>query len=669
MNEINNKNDFANIKKQIIFFLSFWRLILLSIIICLFFAFVQLRYTHDLFDTYAKIKILDEKENSLELPSADNLFNKKINLQNEIELIKSYPILKRVCLDLNLTTQFYVKGNILNSRLINLPFHFKQIIKAEEISSSLEYHVEFSDNNITISDILNDTIFYFKNSNTEITSHSLPFNVSYDEQYLKNISQKSFIIFFTPINEMIENCKKNITVGISSKDSEILKLSYKSSDKTYSEQILNTLIKSFDNDGVEDRQLIHKRTIEFINDRFLVLSDELDSIELSKEIYKSNNQLIDFKLNSNLSLSLSSSSNLKIINVQNEIYITQLLIDDFELDNLNLIPNLLGSENTNLNILINDYNERLNKFKEFKNSTGSNHPNLKSLKNRLQDSRINIKASLDGHLDELIQKNKILNSQNINFNNDIKNLPKKEKILRSIERNQVIKESLFLYLLQKREEAEVSYAVTEPTLKVVEFAISDFNPVYPRVKVVYVFAFIFGLLFPILVLYIFSIFNTKIFSKNDLVDLNLGDYLIGEIPNLNNDEKKIFDDPTDRTVLAESFRMLTSNLKYLLPNNDNECNVILSTSTIKGEGKTFNAINLSLALASLDKKVLLIGCDLRNPQLHKYINCEKSDNGLVNYLFDSKIKWRDFLIKGFSKMKGHDILISGALPPNPSQLI
>ena len=185
-------------------------------------------------------------------------------------------------------------------------------------------------------------------------------------------------------------------------------------------------------------------------------------------------------------------------------------------------------------------------------------------------------------------------------------------------------------------------------------------------KFVLLLAFFIGLLIPFVFIYLIFMFNTKIHSKDDIDELNLGASVIGEIPQI--DGNVLFDDPTQRSVLAESFRMLSSNLKYMIPHKDS-CNVIISTSTIKGEGKTFSAVNTSLALASLNKKVLLIGCDLRNPQLHKYLNLDKSVKGLVNYLVDNKDNWRNSLVKHFKNHPTHDILLSGALPPNPVQLL
>jgi capsular exopolysaccharide synthesis family protein len=167
------------------------------------------------------------------------------------------------------------------------------------------------------------------------------------------------------------------------------------------------------------------------------------------------------------------------------------------------------------------------------------------------------------------------------------------------------------------------------------------------------------------------LFNTKIQLKNDIDDLNIGASVIGEIPFIDNEELKVFQNPKDRNILAESFRILSSNVNYLLPQNTGtkDAKVIISTSSVKGEGKSFVALNVSLSLSSLDKKVLLIGADLRNPQLHKYLNVDKSMQGLTSYLHDTNFDWKACVKNVFENLPYHHTLLTGIIPPNPTQLL
>lgn len=241
--------------------------------------------------------------------------------------------------------------------------------------------------------------------------------------------------------------------------------------------------------------------------------------------------------------------------------------------------------------------------------------------------------------------------------------------MRSIDRQQNIKESLYLFLLQKKEEAAINLAITEPSIKVVEYALSSTVPVSTEPKTVYIMALLGGLLVPFAILYTIILLDTKVKSKHD-IELRVPNVpVVAELPKIK-DKDLVFRDPNERTVQAEAFRILSSNVSYLLSDNTSSTGkVIYCTSTIKGEGKTYAGINLSLALASMNKRVLLIGADLRNPQIHNYTEHSKDEMGLSNYLHDTNFDWKIAVIQGFEKYPQHDTLLSGSIPPNPTQLL
>ena len=220
--------------------------------------------------------------------------------------------------------------------------------------------------------------------------------------------------------------------------------------------------------------------------------------------------------------------------------------------------------------------------------------------------------------------------------------------------------------MQKREEAQVSYAITKPSIKVVEYAKTNDMPISPKPVLLYLFSFVIGIMIVVILLYFIFLLNTRIYSREDLINAGITSPILAEIPVIR-EGTTIFNNPFERSILAESFRMLCSNLKYHI--DSDICNVIMVSSTIKGEGKTFVALNTSLGLASIDKKVLLIGADLRNPQLHKYIDMDKNNPGLVDFLVDDKLNWKTLINKYFDKLPYLDVMISGSLPPNPVQLL
>ena len=640
--------------------------------ICLGISVFYLKYSHNIYSTTAKIEVLSKKTASLELPSASDLLNNdKINLENEIELLSSYPILNKVIQKLNLSASFYAVGDIMTSRLVEFPFDFEQLILSDTIQEELVFEIYFNDEGIEINDIEKDTTYLFNTYNTYTISHNLPFNISWDKSSALSSNEESYELIFSNTKSTVNRLKKQLSISMIGKKSDIITLKIEGASTEYSERILNAIIDIFNQDGIVDRQMVHKRTIDFVNKRYILLSNELDSIEIEKQLYKLKNNLIDITANSSLSLELSSKSNQQLLEAENQIAIAKLLNETFSDKNYDLLPANIGINNSEINFLIKDFNTIILERKNLIISAGLNNPSVKQLDQAISDNRTNIILSVRNYLNQLQQTKKQLALQSSKLSKDVSNLPEKEKILRAIERSQVIKESLYLFLLQKREEAEISFAVTEPTVKVVEYAISSELPISPKKQIILLVSLILGLLIPFASIYLIFLFNTKIHIKKDIEDLNIGTSIVGEIPLLNENESKIFQNPEDRNVLAESFRILSSNINYLMPQNTvtTDGRVILSTSTIKGEGKSFVAINISLALASIGKKVLLIGADLRNPQLHKYLSVNKEIEGLTSYLIDSNYDWKSTVLNKFKHLPNHSTLLAGNIPPNPAQLL
>lgn len=617
-NQLESEDNF-DFKKEFFKYLYFWRYFVGASILFIVIAFMYLRYTSKVYNVAAKIKIIDKKESSLELPTASELFsNSKINLENEIEVIKSYPILSQVIENKNLHTSVLSIGDIMESLTVDYPFEISLNFPIDSLSKT-SYRLNITAEGFEIIDYSNDSKKYaFKGVSTYNFKHDLPFEIfNFDREHYINDDNEGYEIHFSSVDEMVASFKKSIQVSQVGKESDIIQLEFKSTNSDYSVIVLNELIHVFNNDGIQDRQLIHKRTIDFVNERYAYLSMELDSIEITKQLYKVDNDLVDLSANSAISLEQSYKSQENIFSIENQISLTNLLITTLNDSELELLPANIGIENGEINSLILDYNSNILERKKLILSAGQNNPSIKQLDNVLTDGRSNIIFSLRNYLNQLESTKQKLSRQSAKFDVQVSNLPEKEKILRAIERNQQIKEALYLFLLQKREEAEVSYAVTEPSVKVVEYAISNNIPVAPKSYIIYLGALLLGLLLPFGVLYLMFMFNTKLYSKDDLEELNLNAPLIAEIPEID-DTYKLLKSAQERSTLAESYRILSSNLNFIIPKNIEGGKVIISTSTIKGEGKTFTALNLALTYSSLNKKVLLIGADLHNPQIHKY---------------------------------------------------
>jgi len=668
-----NKNDKnVDLKHEIVRYLRFWPWFLLSLAIALTIAYFNLRYTPRIYSTSSKIKILD-KSDGIELPTSAFIFNRSnINLENEIEILTSYRIIEEVVDSLNLNTSFYEDGQILTSKLAKLPFQFKQLINSGSILKPSEFKIKVTAKNFEILNTQTQEILVFPDHNSYNKIHQLPFEILLSNgKDLNNLIDKTYIVKLQPLKRTVLSVKSKVKVATITQ-SDLLKLTISSQNKDWSELVLNGLIDVFNKDGINDRQLISKRTLDFIEERFVYLAVELDSIEISKKEFKQDNNLIDLPSDAQIGLQKESESELEVFRTESQIALTNLIIDALKNNqgSQGLLPVNIGLNNGGIVDLINQYNTAVLERDKYHVSGGLNNPIVKQLEATILDLKKNIDNSLQAYNSELKLTLNQLESRNKEFRGEVKKLPQKEKLLRAIERQQNIKESLFVYLLQKREEAAINLAITEASVKIVEYALSASSPISPNSKSIYITALLVGLLVPFGILYLIFMLDTKIHDKKDLEEKVKEAPIIGQIPVVKKTDNTIFEDPNDRSMLAESFRILSSNVRYILPvNNDTKGKVIYCTSSIKGEGKTYISVNLSLALSSLNKKVLLIGADLRNPQIHSYTDKDKDNIGLSNYLHDPELHWKNLIIKGFKNHSSHDVLLSGNIPPNPAHLL
>lgn len=675
MENLNNTPDTeaVNIKELLFRYLMYWKLFVVFVIMSMFVAFIYLRYAKDVFQTTAKIKILDNSKGAMKLPSdITSLFsNSKVNMDNEIEVLKSNRILEQVATNLDLATSYYSKGNVISAELWKAkPFKVTWLdAQGDNTRKRISLSIELQKNGYKIisGDTIRDELFRFGLPNKV---NGQPFILTLDNYIVSQKSVKqSFIITRTPLNVIVEQLSDNIKAASTAKTSEVLSLVLNGSNQDKSEAILNSVLDVFNQDGVTDRQLVSQRTIDFVNERFLYLSTELDSIESQKQIFKKNNNLSYLPADAGATIAKKSLAEGTFYNLETQVALAKLLEDTLKKDGAySLLPSNIGIENESVNSLISDYNIAVLERSKLLISAGALNPVVLEFSQKLVDLKQNILYSINVLQKQLavsVSNNKSLNQDNSNM---FSSIPDKEKKLRSIERQQNIKETLYLFLLQRREEAYVTKAITTPSIKVVDYAITNYSPIAPKRNIIYLAALLLGLLIPFAIVYVIFLLDTKIRGKQDFDRLAPDIPILVEIPFINEEHRII--STNDRSVLAESFRILRTNINYLLPTKkQGECPVIFTTSSIKGEGKTFVSLNLAITLSTMDKKVLLLGADLRNPQLHKYLNISKNRLGLSNYLHEADSDWKKLINENIFDNPFLNIIFAGFVPPNPAELL
>ncbi|TRX37052.1 GumC family protein [Flavobacterium restrictum] len=665
-----SKENNFNIKQEILKYLSYWKWIVLSITIALLASFFYLRYANNIYHTAAQIKILDNQDAAFKLPSDNmSIFGRdEINLQNEMVIMKSSRIIGTVVDSLNLTTEIYAVGNIKSIEMWkNAPFRVVWATEKDSLATKqTAFQIQLTANGYQIKGENKEYKFGETNFETAVPCKIILKNA----KALHNKKGSTYLISLKTRKSAIQAISNSITIDYVAKQSDILSLSLNGLNQEKINAVVNTLIAVFNQDGIEDRQLVSKKTIEFVDERFKFLFNDLDSIETSKANYKKEKEISYVAADAGVLMQNNYDSKSKLETANTQIALSKLMMNAVNATkSFELLPANIGIENGEVNGLIASYNEEvLKRNKLLTSGGGESNPLVKETSNGALQIKNNIKTSLLGYQNVLQlnrdEANRITNTDKEKYSK----VPFNEKGVHAIERQQSIKESLYILLLQKREEAAINLAIINPSIKVVDYANFSELPIAPERKIIFITALLIGLLLPIVAIYVFYLFDNKINTKDDLERLIPEIPVVAEIPFIENENKTI--QFLDRSILSESFRILRTNINYISPITSKGA-VLFVTSTIKGEGKTFVSLNLAITLSTLGKKVILIGADLRNPQLHKKLDIERPNlRGVSNYLYDKNTRIDDIRMNYSTETNlNFDIIFSGTIPPNPAELL
>ncbi|OXA86332.1 GumC family protein [Flavobacterium hydatis] len=680
MNKNTNKNSFLgldenetsiNITEAFKKYLRYWPWFLGAMLLSLIIAFTYLRYADVIYTTEAKVKLIDDKKNTNFSLDMSKVFSKStINLENEIALFNSYRLSEQVVQNLKLNVIYISKGKINSKINFNPPFVINYALPQDSLSDIIKYDINITKTGYTILDTDSGKTLKTKGYwlNKPLPNFPITIQPSANES-INSFVDNTYQIILKPIRVATLELTKAVQVTAMGKDSDIISLVLKNSDGEHAQVILNNLIKVFEEDGIKDNQQVSRRTIDFVDNRFVYLKQELDAIEISKKDYKTSNNLSFIQEDAGVSIKIKSDKEQALFDVESQLLLVKLLQDNlFKQASFELLPADIGVQNATINQLIAGYNTLILEYQKLQTSAGINNPSVQVVLSSLKNQKDNIINSIKGYKQQLetsrVQGELAQRSADGTFST----LPEKEKVLRSIERQQNLKENLYLLLLQKREEASINLAVTVPNTKIIDYAITNNIPIYPKTSFVFLMALMLGLFIPFGVLYLLFKFDNKIYSTSDIEKINNTIPILGELPSLQ--ENKTENNQGSQEVL-EAFRTLVHNTEFITPFDDTkQGKIFFVTSSIKGEGKTFVSFNLASTLAQLGKKILIVGTDLRNPQLHKHLDQSKLDNkGLSNYLHNNSLEWQDLLYKNKTTDFSFDVLLSGDIPPNPILLL
>ncbi|MDQ0782148.1 polysaccharide biosynthesis tyrosine autokinase [Chryseobacterium sp. W4I1] len=664
--EFQAKEEKLDLRKAISKYLYKWPWFIASILVFVIGAYIYLRYTVPQYQSKTTLKF-DKKQTDLSsaLSDLDNLgigLGNSDELKSEAAVVSSRPILMQVVKNLNLNVEYFNAGDIKDSQLFAIaPITAKILTYNNKKFVSSQYEViNVKDDQFTLTSE--------KQGSTITGRFNIPLKLEFGTVLLQRNRSVAFgskykIIFWNPI-EKVKKLEKTIEVNLPDEKAMLMDISLIASLPEKSEAILNEVTRQYNLDGQRDKNLQAQNTQEFIDKRLEVITKDLSGVENQKEDFQNRNRIVDLQAQAELALQNTSENTKSLLLQQTQLDLLNSLTSEASKNNNQLMPSNLGL-NPSLEQSISQYNSLLiTRNKTLKQATNENpaviemNREIGALKEIIRDNIRQQKETVKAGIAQL--QNQITTS-----NSMIEKVPGQSKVYRGIERQQNLKEQLFLFLLQKREENAINLSVDVPKAKIVNPAFTLDTPVSPKKDIIFLGAFFLGILIPFAILYLLFMLDDKIYSRDDIKERsNLG--VLVDIPSLKDNENHLVQ-KNDFSELAEAFRVLVSNLKFVLPVKDS-AKVIMVSSSVKGEGKTLVSVNLALTLANKNGRALLIGSDIRNPQIQRYDSEPTKRKGLTEFLYDESVNVEE-LIHTSTTNPFCDVIYAGAIPPNPQELL
>ena len=488
-----------------------------------------------------------------------------------------------------------------------------------------------------------------------------PENIRIDED---NDGSYTLEFKISSLKSQIDTYGVSIGVVLASKKSNAVSLTYTSGNPAKNEAILNKIIDLYNRDALSDKNRTSMQMANFITERLSLISGDLKEAEINVETYRREHNIADISMQSQLFLETSSEYEKRIAeaDLQNSLvsFVENYLKNATDTD---LIPNNTGIEDESLSELIVSYNELVLKYLRIGRSTNVTNPIVEQTQHQITLLRQNILLTIRNVKKSIDITRSDLKAKNQKFTEKISDVPTVEREYVAISRQQLIKQALYMSLLQKREETQLTLASTTESAKIIDSAYTQEAAVAPKLKLLLLIALVMGGAIGGVYMYIYSLFNNRVQDKHELKRLTKLS-IIGYLPFVKGASHVVVTS-SNHGVIDEMFRSIRANLKFVLKNPNEK--VLLVTSSIAGEGKSFFSVNLALSLAMLDKRVALVGLDIRKPMLAKYLEI-KSAPGVTNFLSDKMLQLSDIAITS-PQNSNLDVYVGGTIPPNPAEML
>ena len=679
-----NEQDEEKINYQELLFryIIHWPWFLASILICLIGAWGYLYFQTPVYQVSASIMIKDDKKGGnsgsadLENLGLGGVITSAQSIDNEIEVLRSKTILKEVVNSLELYITYYDEDEFPKREMyktspvvVNLTAQ-----EADKLPSAALIDMQLSSDgglDVNLKVGLNEYNKRFDKLPAVFPTNVGTFGFTLRDSLLngqvegrKDVRHISAVVS-QPFG-MAKGYQWALTIAPTSKATSVATVSLVNTNIQRGQDFINKLMEMYNRNTNNDKNEVAEKTREFINERIKIIDEELGNTEEKLETFKRNAGLTDISSDAQLAVSGNAEYEKKRVENGTQINLVRDLAKYINnpLNEYEVLPSNIGLTDNGLTTQLERYNELVIERKRLLRTSTENNPMIINLDMSIRAMKANVKAAIDGTLQGLLIVKADLDREASRFSRRISDAPGQERQYVSIARQQEIKAGLYLMLLQKREENAIMLAATANNAKIIDEPVAEGGPVSPKPKMIYMIALGLGVGLPVGIIFLTSLTKFKIEGRGDVEKLTRLP-IVGDVPLTGEKNGSIAVFENQNNLMSETFRNVRTNLQFMLGNGQK---VILVTSTVSGEGKSFISANLAISLSLLGKKVVLVGLDIRKPGLNKVFNISRKEQGITQYLSNPEKNLMDF-VQASDVSKSLYILPGGTVPPNPTELL
>lgn len=678
----------VDIQELLFKYIIHWPWFVGAVLVCLIGAWIYLRMATPVYNISATVIIKDDKKggNTGSMAGLEELgfglTGSSQNIDNELEVLRSKTLVKEVVNLLNLYVSYtdedefpsknmYKTSPVLVSltpqeaekltdpMIVEISLHPQGSLDVGVTIGKKEYQKHF-EKLPAVFPMDEGTLAFFQSPDSLMVKKDTTEESS--TQNIRHITAK----INSPMKVARAYCE-NLRIEPTSKTTSVAVISLKNSSLQRGQDFINQLLEMYNRNTNNDKNEIAQKTAEFIDERINIISKELGSTEANLENFKRNAGITDLTSEAQIALTGNAEYEKKRVEIRTQISLIEDLRKYIRGNEYEVLPSNVGLQDVALVATIERYNEMLVERKRLLRTSTENNPTIINLDTSIRAMKLNVQATLDGTLQGMLITKADLDREASRFSRRISDAPGQERQFVSIARQQEIKAGLYLMLLQKREENAITLAATANNAKIIDEAIADDIPVSPKRKIVYLIALVLGVGIPVGIIYLIGLTKFKLEGRADVEKLTTVP-IVGDIPltdEKNEKEGSIAVFENQNNLMSETFRNIRTNLQFMLQNDKK---VILVTSTVSGEGKSFISANLAISLSLLGKKVVIVGLDIRKPGLNRVFRLSTKEKGITLYLANPETDLMS-LVQPSDINKNLYILPGGTVPPNPTELL